>query len=144
VNKHPIHPAVVHFPIACWSLAVLADIASLHYGLAAAQWAGALLLIGCGMALLAAAAGVWDLRRVAEGPVMQDAMRHAGLMLTAFALFSLRLLVGIANMQFIAPSVLAYALDALGFACLMLGGWIGGRLVYTHGVGQVQNLPRLR
>ena len=25
--KHPLHPALVHFPIACWSLATLADIA---------------------------------------------------------------------------------------------------------------------
>ena len=30
--SHPLHPALVHFPIACWSLATVTDLASLYWG----------------------------------------------------------------------------------------------------------------
>ena len=136
MKMHPIHPAIVHFPVACWSLAVLADAASLIFGQTAWQWAGGLLAVGCAMALLAAGAGLWELRRVPEGAAMQDALWHMGLMLSAFCLFGARLFVGVADKQFIAPNTLAFALDALGFITLMVGGWMGGKLVYTHGIGQ--------
>ena len=29
--RHPLHPALVHFPIACWSLATAADLAGLAF-----------------------------------------------------------------------------------------------------------------
>src|SRR5690606_40767462 len=44
--KHPLHPALVHFPIACWTLATLADIGSRWWGEPAWRSAGGLLLIG--------------------------------------------------------------------------------------------------
>jgi uncharacterized membrane protein len=47
MSRHPLHPAIVHFPIACWSLAVVADFASLLLGEAAWQWSGGPLVVGC-------------------------------------------------------------------------------------------------
>ena len=35
----------------------------------------------------------------------------------------------------IAPDMVSLALDAGGFLALVVGGWLGGRLVYAHGVG---------
>ena len=56
--SHPVHPAVVHFPVACWVLATAADVLGLFW---APPWlwplAFALAVLGCGFGLLAAAAG---------------------------------------------------------------------------------------
>lgn len=142
MKTHPIHPAFVHFPIACWSLAVLADFASLRYGHAAWQWSGGLLAVGCAMGLLAACAGVMELARVPEGAAMRDANWHMGLMLTAFCIFATRALAGLEGKDFVAPSTFAFVLDALGFATLLVGGWMGARLVYTHGIGQTGRSQR--
>jgi uncharacterized membrane protein len=30
--RHPLHPAIVHFPVACWSLTVITDFAGLWLG----------------------------------------------------------------------------------------------------------------
>ena len=142
MKMHPIHPAIVHFPVACWSLAVLADAAHWFWGLGAAvQWAGGLLTIGCAMALLAAAVGLFELTRVPEGAAMKDAYWHMGLMLSAWSIFTLRLWLRYQDKSFLPPDAWALTLDALGFLCLTVGGWMGGRLVYTHGVGQSKSAP---
>ncbi|MEG2444013.1 MAG: DUF2231 domain-containing protein [Acinetobacter sp.] len=124
--RHPLHPALVHFPIACWSLAVAADFASLHFGEMAWKWSAGLLTLGSGMALIAMLAGLVEFARVPEGAAM----------LAAFMLFSARLLFRLDHMQPLAPDSIALFLDALGFASLAIGGWLGGRLVYGHGVGR--------
>ncbi len=134
--RHPLHPALVHFPIACWSLAVAADIASLCFGEAAWRWSAGLLTVGCGMAIPAMLAGLRELSKVPEGQPLGDCYWHMSLMLFALTLFSLRLLLGLDQLQPIAPSTLALTLDTLGLSSLILGGWFGGKLVYFHNVGQ--------
>jgi len=136
VMRHPLHPALVHFPVACWSLAVVADFASLHFGAAAWSWSAGLLAVGCGMALLAMLAGLVELARVPEGPAMRDAYWHMGVMLLALALFATRLLLRLDHLQPLVPDTLSLLLDAGGFLALAVGGWLGGRLVYGHGVGR--------
>src|SRR6185312_11054182 len=106
VMRHPLHPALVHFPVACWSLAVAADFASLHFGPAAWPWSSGPLTVGCVMALL------------------------------ALALFATRLLLRLDHLQPLVPDTLSLLLDAGGFLALAVGGWLGGRLVYGHGVGR--------
>lgn len=122
----------------------MADVASLYFGQPAWQYAGVLLAAGCVFGLLAAAAGLMEITRVPEGRPMDDAMWHMGLMLTAFCVFTGRLFVGFVDKSWVAPNTLAFILDLTGFAFLMLGGFMGGRLVYTHGVGQVQTRPPSR
>lgn len=134
--RHPLHPALVHFPVACWSLAVIADFASLYFGHAAWQWATGLLMVGCVMAVIAMLAGMLEIARVPEGAAMRDAYLHMGIMLLALVLFAARLLTGPENFRPGAPATLALVLDAAGFIALAVGGWFGGRLVYGHGIGQ--------
>lgn len=134
--RHPLHPALVHFPVACWSLAVAADYASIWLGEAAWRWSGGLLATGCAMALAAMLAGMTELPRVPEGAALRDAWVHMGAMLLAFALFATRLFLRLDHLQPLAPDALALALDAGGFLALVVGGWFGGRLVYGHGVGR--------
>lgn len=134
--RHPLHPALVHFPVACWSLAAVADFAGLWLGKASWQWSAGLLAVGCAIAVIAMVAGLLELARIPEGPALRDAYLHMGLMLTAFALFTARLLLGLDHLQPVAPGTLALVLDAVGFVALATGGWVGGRLVYGHGIGR--------
>jgi uncharacterized membrane protein len=134
--RHPLHPALVHFPIACWSLATLSDFAGLWFGEHAWQWSAGLLAVGCLMALAAMTAGLMELARVPDGPALRDTYWHMGIMLSAFALFTSRLLIGQDHLRPLPPDTLMLALDALGFAALAIGGWLGGRLVYGHGIGR--------
>jgi uncharacterized membrane protein len=134
-GRHPLHPALVHFPIACWSLATAADFASLWLGEAAWRWSAGLLTVGCGTALAAMLAGMIELPRVPEGAALRDAWWHMGAMLTAACLFSTRLLLRLDHLQPLAPDMTSLLLDAGGFIALGIGGWLGGRLVYRHHVG---------
>ncbi|MDN5842224.1 MAG: DUF2231 domain-containing protein [Alcaligenaceae bacterium] len=134
--RHPLHPALVHFPIACWSLATLTDFGSLWLGESAWKWSAGLLAVGCIVALLAMAAGVLELSRVPDGPALRDVYWHMGLMLGAFALYTTRLMLRLDHLQPLAPNTVALLLDLAGFIALAIGGWLGGRLVYGHGIGR--------
>lgn len=134
--RHPLHPALVHFPVACWSLAVATDFAGLYFGEAAWQWSAGLLAAGCVMAVVAMLAGLLEFTRVPEGAAMRDAYLHMGVMLLALVLFATRLLLRLDHYQPLAPDKLSLVLDAGGFIALAVGGWFGGKLVYGHGVGQ--------
>lgn len=134
--RHPVHPALVHFPVACWSLVVLADFASLRFGEAAWSWSAGLLAVGCATAVAAMLAGVVELARVPEGAAMRDAYLHMGAMLTALTLFAIRFLLRLDHLKPLAPDALSLVLDTGGFLALAVGGWLGGKLVYGHGVGR--------
>lgn len=133
---HPLHPALVHFPIACWSLAVVADFASLWLGESAWRWSGGLLAVGCVVALAAMLAGLMEFSRIPEGPAMRDAYLHMTAMLVAFSFFAARLLLRVDHLQPQPPDTLSLLLDVGGFLALLIGGWLGSRLVYGHGVGR--------
>lgn len=133
--RHPLHPAIVHFPVACWSLAVAADFAGLWFGEAAWRWSAGLLTAGCAMALAAMTAGMMELPRVPEGAAMRDAYLHMAAVLTAFTLFAARLFLRLDHYAPLPPDAVSLLLDAGGFAALAVGGSFGGRLVYGHGIG---------
>ncbi|MGI9363370.1 MAG: DUF2231 domain-containing protein [Parasphingorhabdus sp.] len=136
--RHPIHPALVHFPITCWSLATTADFASIWLGEAAWQWSGGLLIVGCTVAVLAMLAGMMELVHVPDGAAMRDAWAHMGAMLCAFTFFITRLMLRLDHWEPLAPNTTSLFLDACGFLALAIGGWFGGKLVYHHGVGRDQ------
>lgn len=134
--RHPLHPALVHFPVACWSLATLADITSPHLGERAGWLGGMLALGGCVMALPALAAGLYELTRIPTGsPAMRTVYLHMGAMLTAFVLYLASLLLRARHFQLHHPGNASLVLDIAGFLSLLAGGWLGGRLVYHFGIG---------
>ena len=136
MSRHPLHPALVHFPVACWSLAVAADFAGLRWGETSWQWSGGLLAVGCGMALLAMLAGMMELPRVPGGPALRDVYLHMSAMLAALTFFGLRLILRLDHLHPMAPDGISLLLDVCGFIALAAGGWLGGRLVYGHGLGR--------
>ena len=138
--KHPLHPALVHFPVACWSLATLADIAGLWWTRWPLwQFGLAMLGIGCLAGLAAAAAGLLELLKLPpEHPAAGDANRHMGMALAAWTLYAGSLVLRMPDLQPIPPGTAALVLSVAGFAALAVTGWLGGKLVYVHGVGRAQ------
>ena len=130
---HPIHPAIVHFPVALLLSATMADLAWVA-GLTPDTHIGAVLMAG-GLAggLLAMGAGMFDLIKL-DQKLVSHAMVHASFMGLAWLGYGIALylrkesLMGSATLsgQAIAASIVSAIL--LGF-----GGWLGGRLVYTFG-----------
>ncbi len=134
--SHPLHPALVHFPIACWSLATAADVASLWWGKPAWMLAGVLLALGTLIALAAMATGFIELLKVgAEHPATRDLNRHLLLMLTAWCLYATSLFLRLQGTRLTQPDIVDLSLSVVGFVVLGIGGWFGSKLVYVHGVG---------
>ncbi len=142
---HPLHPALVHFPVACWSLSTLGDLASLAFH-DERVWlvSGVLLALGLVMALAAMSAGVFELGKIQEAsPAMRIANWHMYLVLVVWLLYGLALYLRLNGTTLLPPGGLAISLSVLGFLLLCVAGWLGGTLVYGHGVGvDVANTPR--
>ena len=134
--SHPLHPALVHFPVTGWSLATIADIASLWLGEPAWRFAAVLMAVGCLAALAAMAAGLWEFAKLRDGnPALPVANRHMLCALAAFCAYATSLLLRWSNGELHAPGMPALAASIVGFALLGATGWLGGQLVYAHGVG---------
>jgi uncharacterized membrane protein len=132
---HPLHPALVHFPIALLLSATLADLTwaaglTNNVQLAAVMMAGGLVA-----GLLAMAAGLIDFARLDEAAV-PHALRHMTVVGLAWAGYAIALylrrdaLAGGTDLGM--PTI---ALSFVSALVLALGGWLGGRLVYTFGAG---------
>lgn len=134
--RHPLHPALVHFPVACWSLATAADLASLRWGESAWRFGGVSLIVGTLAAIPAMLAGFYELTRVAENsPAIADVYRHMGAMMTALLLYAISLFLRLDHTTLLAPGAGAITCSAAGFVFLGIGGWLGGKLVYGHRLG---------
>ena len=134
--RHPLHPALVHFPVACWSLTTAADLAGLHFGEPAWRLAGALLVIGLVTAVPALLAGLYELTHVAdESPAWRSVHLHMGAMSAALTLYAISLFARLDHTTLLAPNTIALACSIAGFLCLTGGGWLGGKLVYQYRLG---------
>lgn len=135
---HPLHPAMVHFPIAFWSLATACD-ALAYFGLAD-TWAHGWVLMGLGLAIgmVAMAAGFMDLTKLSE-EAQAAAQHHMMAMGLAWTFYLGALMSRLQGGEPIAePALLPVALSASGFVLLLVGGWLGGDLVYRHGAGRIE------
>jgi len=135
VLGHPVHPAIVHFPIALLLSATVADLAWVAGITADTHIAAVLMAAGLGGGLLAMGAGFVDFMRLDEA-IIPHATRHmmvAGFAWLGYAIaFYLRrdALWGTAAIEM--PTIATSVASSL---LLALGGWLGGRLVYNFGAG---------
>ena len=134
---HPIHPMLVHFPIALWTIAVVAYLAG---AAGVAAWGDAVAKVANGagliMAMLAMLAGLFELRTIeARSDAMRVATWHMMIMATVWVCFLIALMLSIATGIDRSTAEFAAAACALaGFLLMTVGGWFGGRLVYEYGV----------
>jgi uncharacterized membrane protein len=134
---HPIHPMLVHFPIALWTVAVGAYVASAadvteHVDMIA-KFANSGGLI---MAMLAMLAGLIELRSIgSQSEAMRVATWHMMIMATVWVCFLVALMLSISTgLDHSTVHIAAAACALAGFLLMGVGGWYGGRLVYEFGI----------
>ena len=132
IGGHPIHPMLVQFPIVCFILTLVCDVLYTqgHTELATAStW---LLIVGLVMGALAAVAGLTDF--VGDKRIQgADAIKHAAANVTAVALEIVNLVLRLKNPDSIGSTGVWISLVVV--LILLYSGWMGGRLVYIHGIG---------
>jgi uncharacterized membrane protein len=133
VAGHPLHPIIVMFPIALWVFSLVADLVHAFGGravwndLAFYTMAGG--LVG---ALLAALPGFLDYRTLRARDTRRLGTAHMTINLVVVALYALNLWLR----TWLPPgAVLPVGLSVLSVALLLVSGWLGGEMVYGHGVG---------
>jgi len=135
IAGHPIHPMLVPFPIAFFTLALVMDIAYWQSSnLTWKHFAEWLLLAGLVFGALAAVAGAVDFFSRREIRARSPAWPHAiGNVIVMFLAFFNSLVHARDGWTGVVPTGLA-----LSFATVLLllfTGWLGGALVFRHGVG---------
>jgi len=136
VGGHPLHPMIVPFPIAFFLAALVSDVVYLSNGRSgfaeASVW-----LIGAGLAaaLLAAVLGLADFLgdRMVRG--MRTAWLHMVGNVLAVAIEAVSLYVRSTQGMEASVAPTGVTLSAVTAVILLGTGWLGGELVYRHGVG---------
>lgn len=134
IRSHPIHPMLIVFPIALWIFSLICDIA--YHGFTHnAYWKGMAfytMIGGLVGALLAAVPGFIDWLSLRDRRVKRIATTHMLLNLTVVALFVFNL--GLRYNASPDTEMFSVVLSVVGIAILAVSGWLGGSLVYVHGV----------
>jgi uncharacterized membrane protein len=130
---HPLHPILVALPIGLLFFSLVSDIIYMA-GWGQDVWKTvALYNLGGGIvaALVAAVPGLIDLIAIDDPMLKRTGLVHMGIMLVSVAIFAADFWLRIrpaesGNMPFI--------LSVLGNAVMLIGGWVGGKLVHVFGV----------
>ena len=139
---HPIHPPMTDGAIGAYTaatvLACLGAVGVAEEALAKGWWIA--LLVGLGFGGLAALTGLVDWFTISWGtPLWRTATFHMLVMLIATLLFVLAAIIGYDGYEDGEVGGGALALQLGGYAFLTLGGWLGGSVVFVHGM-RVLNL----
>jgi len=126
----PLHPALVHFPVAAWTVAtglVLAGPLELARAVPdLAVYTNAFGLITGGLAMVA---GLSETAGVPRHEALRDSVgRHLVLAVSAWLAFGVMLVLQIKGLP-----IAAMAVGVVAFSLLMLAGHAGARVVYHHG-----------
>ena len=134
---HPIHPPLTDATIGAYTaatvLAVLAAFGVAEDKLAPAWWIT--LVVGLVFNAPTSVTGLLDWKEIARGtPLRRTATTHLLVMVAAAVLFALAALTGYGAWSDGDVDALPLVLTLAGFATLTAGGWIGGSIVFEHGM----------
>jgi nitrite reductase/ring-hydroxylating ferredoxin subunit/uncharacterized membrane protein len=139
--RSPLHPALVHLPIALFPISVLLDVASWIF----AERTGSNDLVraafGCVAAglvsgLIAAVVGLVDYTDIRDDhPAKKTATLHMILNVIALGLFGAGLGLRYGQLDADRTATLPLLVSLAGLAVLSYSGYLGGHLVYADGIG---------
>jgi len=138
IGGHPIHPMIIPFPIALWVFSLIADLIYLWGGnpLWRDYIAFYTLLGGIIGGAAAAVPGVIDWLSLKDREVVKIANWHARLNVIALLIFAasfyLRTTSGAALVT--DNYTIPVGLSVLGVILIAISGWLGGEMVFKHGV----------
>ncbi len=137
--RTPLHPALVHLPIALFPLSVAIDIATRLISrpdTTLVQAAFVCLLVGVATALLAAVFGIVDYIDIRDDhPAKKTATAHFILNLVAVGLFAASAGLRFSALDEPQTQTLPLLISIVGVGVLSYSGYLGGTLVYDDGVG---------
>lgn len=140
---HPLHPPLTDATIGIYTAAtafgVLSVLGVSEHNMATAWWLA--LVIGLVVTVPTALTGLADWLQIARGtPLWRTATSHLLSMVSATVFFLLAAVWGHGGYVDRAVDTGPFVLNLVGFGLLTLGGWLGGTIVFTHGM-RVLNLP---
>lgn len=133
IAGHPIHPMLVVFPIGLFVFSFVADLFWLGTG--ASAWRDvAYYTMGGGIlgGLAAAVPGAMDLFSLPHSKARRVGLWHMTINITVLVLFAVNF--WLRSDAPVDDSGLVW-LSLIGVALLGVSGWLGGEMVYVHGVG---------
>lgn len=135
----PLHPSIIHFPIALAVVGALAELAYLAIRRPWLKFMGPILLT---LALLGAT-GAYFSGQAAEDPAEHqgvpesDIESHQQAGIIAFVAIGLAALLSWATRPKNSPTYIAALMAVIAAGLVLYAGHKGGRLVYVHGAGRV-------
>jgi uncharacterized membrane protein len=134
---HPLHPPLTDATIGIYTFATIASVLS-KLGVAERTFATAwwlALVVGLAITALTALTGLVDWLSIEWGSELwKTATTHMVAMLTATVVFLIAAVAGHGGYVDDAVTTGAFILTLVGFAVLTLGGWLGGAIVFVHGM----------
>jgi uncharacterized membrane protein len=132
----PLHPALVHFPLALYPTSLLFD--GLSYlvddGNPYVKGAFALILVGLVVSVGAVVTGFADFLLIEAGSrAWKLAVTHMTLQLVTGGLFLADAILRVRDLDVTQSAIGPVVLSAIGVATLAVGGFLGSELVYRHG-----------
>lgn len=139
---HPLHPPLTDATIGIYTaatvFAVLSVLGVSEDNTATAWWLA--LVVGLVVTGPTALTGLLDWLDISRGtPLWRTATLHLSSMVTATVFFLLAAILGHGDYVDSEVGGMALVLTLIGFGFLTLGGWLGGAVVFTHGM-RVLNL----
>jgi uncharacterized membrane protein len=139
---HPLHPPLTDATIGIYTAAtafgVLSALGVSEDNMAVAWWLA--LVVGLVVTVPTALAGLADWLQISRAtPMWRTATAHMLSMVTATVFFLLAAIWGHGGYADHAVETGPLVLTLVGFGLLTLGGWLGGAIVYVHGM-RVLNL----
>src|SRR5262245_15578966 len=135
IYRHPIHPMIIVFPIGLWVFSFVCDLVALKRPENSVFWndmAFYTMAGGVVGAIAAAIPGFIDYLGLHEPRVKRIATTHLVLNLVVIILYVFNL--GFRLNQPVEPRISAVLISAIAIVLLAISGWLGGSMVYVHGV----------
>ena len=134
---HPLHPPLTDATIGAYTfatvIAVLSKLGVSEHNTTTAWWLA--LITGLALTIPTAITGFADWLTIEGGtPLWRTATLHLSAMLSATVVFAIA--VGVGHSDYVNGSVGggSLVLTLIAFGLLTLGGWLGGAIVFTHGM----------